>query len=309
LVAAIADSLRHLTADSENLSERVEAVVENLIVVGDLLELSQVTLDDSAVKGTWVFAAPPGFVARADGSVFIIGLARDEPEPLPATLRDRIRHEGCVRIIRPQDSGALAPELRDLGFLETSENAWLKAPKPQTPSELQDDMLRRLRASPPSGAIEELTILGSSRGTSFYAGRWTKPKNEAGYFISRRPQAYGAPLWGFVALDNGQPTHILDFPLKGSSWRGCDTAWHLQMAIDHFNGAPQTYLRRQASDATYLDFFSPLPLWAQRRLSIFGRQVAPEKCLLTFLIREAELPGEEKFLQERLWLSPRAASD
>ncbi len=52
-----------------------------------------------------------------------------------------------------------------------------------------------------------------------------------------------------------------------------------------------------------LDFFSPLPLWAQRRLMIFGRPMPPEKCLMSYWLPSGEAKVEERFLQDRLWLS------
>lgn len=70
LTAAVAESLAYLTDDSNKLEERVAAAAEGLIVVGDLLELNQVTVDDPNAKGTWVFSAPPGFIVRPSGAFF-----------------------------------------------------------------------------------------------------------------------------------------------------------------------------------------------------------------------------------------------
>jgi len=307
LIGAVADSLRDLVDDPRALRERLELVTEKLAVIGDLLELNQVTLDDPTVKGTWVFAAPPGFVTRSNQSILVIGLAKDQTEPLPQTLRSRIDYQGSLRVIRQCDEELLRI-LRDLGLIETSEGAWLRPPKPQSALDLRDGIWRKLNAQPPSGAIEELTILDPTRPPNYYKGRWVAPKDESGIFVCRRPQAYGAPLWGVVALTNGQPTQILDLPLKGSPVRGCDAAWHLQMAIDHLNGTPQLYRVRKTPEGTCIDLFSPLPLWAHRRLLVFGQEAKPEYCLMSFLVRDSELASEEQFLKERLWLSPRPAS-
>jgi hypothetical protein len=75
------------------------------------------------------------------------------------------------------------------------------------------------------------------------------------------------------------------------------------MALDRRFGHPQIYRRRAADDGVRLDFFSPLPLWAQRRLIIFGRPVPPKKCLMSYLLPSGEAKVEERFLQDRLWLS------
>jgi hypothetical protein len=162
---------------------------------------------------------------------------------------------------------------------------------------------RRLAAQPSSGAIGGLQILDSAQSVTYYRGRWTTPKRHSGNFIARRPQEFGVPFWCFVTLQDGVPQRFLDFPLKKTRWRGCDEAWHVQMALDHQLGHPQCYRRRATIDGTRLDFFSPLPLWAQRRLMIFGHAMPPEKCLMSYWLSFEEAKVEECFLQDRLWLS------
>jgi hypothetical protein len=76
----------------------------------------------------------------------------------------------------------------------------------------------------------------------------------------------------------------------------------LQIAIDSSRGSPQRYRRSGVPNGVRLDFFSPLPLWVQRRLAIMGRPAPAEKCLFSYLIPEREATDEEVFLQERLWL-------
>jgi len=302
LRAAVLESLQYLVENRDDLTEQIDFAVEGLIVSGDLLELSQVTIDDASVKGTWVFAAPPGFVVRPSGSVFITGIAPDESTPLPASLAMRVAYEGYARVIVPQPTEDLPSILRQLELLELSESVWLKVPKHESVSALREGMLRRLTREPPSGTIDDLVILDPARSVGYYVGRWVAPKKESGSFVARRPQAYGAPLWGYAMLENGVATRFLDFPLKGTRWRGCDAAWHLQMAIDHGRGAPQRYRVRAAPDGACLDFFAPLPLWAQRRLAVLGRPAAREKSLFSYWIPARELASEEGFLQTRLWL-------
>jgi hypothetical protein len=309
LIAAVLESLQYLTEDYGAIAERAAASLESLIIGGDLLELNQATIDDPAVKGTWVFAAPPGFVVRPGGSVFLIGIVPDEPTPLPASLNARVAHEGFARVLTPQPSEDLPSVLHDLGLLELSESIWLKAPKPESATELRDGMLRRLTGQPPSGAVAGISILDPASNVDYYVGRWVNPRKESGNYVGRRPQAYGAPLWGFATLIAGHVTRFLDFPLKATRWRGCDVAWHLQMAIDHCRGTPQLYRRRPAPGGACLDFFSPLPLWAQRRLAVLGRPAPREKCLFSYRVPQRELASEEAFLQERLWLSPRDKSE
>lgn len=304
LASAVIPGLHGMAVDRDALARRVADIAETLLVYGDLLELSRVTIDDANVKGTWIFAAPPSFVEGPAGSVYLLGMAKDEITPLPESLLSRVEHNGALRALYPQPSEDLPAILHGLGLLRLSQSSWLKAPKAEPPAEFRQNMLKRLVSQPPSGSIADLSILDPELPATYYAGRWTTPKHHTGEFVARRPQAYGAPLWGFASLSDGEVTRFLDFPLKNVPWRGCDTAWHLQMAIDHCRGAAQRFRVRNMAEGPSLDFFSPLPLWAQRRLTVMGRRIPPEKCLLSFLIAEADLPKEITFLKDYLWLTP-----
>jgi hypothetical protein len=309
LATAVLESLRYLIKEDTTTLERVDAAAEALIISGDLLELNEVTTDDPDVKSTWVFVAPPGFVVRPDGSIFLLGVAPDEITPLPASLSARITYEGYSRVLIPEPAEALPAVLRDLGLVELSRSAWLKTPKVESATELRDSMLRRLEGERPSGTVADVSILHSTRGVGYYNGRWDTPNRESGNYVARRPQAHGAPLWGFSKVADGVVVKFLDFPLPGTRWRGCDVAWHLQMALDHCLETPQFYRRRRDSTGACLDFFSPLPLWAERRLVVLGRPAKREKCLFSYWIPERELAFEETFLQQRLWLARSEKTD
>lgn len=303
LSSAVLDGLYHLSPAPSDLAGQLETIIERLIVIGDLLELSQVTIDDASVKGTWVFIAPPSFVERPGGSVIVTGISPDEATPLPESLSTRVQHEGVTRILHPVGSEDLPSILRDLGFVELSKKHWLHAPARKSAQALRDEMLRRLLDLPPSGSIDELSILDPETNVTHYRSRWVKPTNQQGHFVARRPQAYGSPIWGFATVTAGVVTQFLDLPLKGMASRGCDAAWHLQMAIDASRGTPQRYRYRQTPDGPCLDFYSPLPLWAERRLGILGRAYPTAACLLSYLLPDRELATEETFLQDRLWLA------
>jgi hypothetical protein len=302
IITSVLDALQYLVEDRIATEERLADLTDKLVVIGDLLELNQVTTDDPDVKSTWLFAAPPSFVARPDGTIFLLGIAADEVTPLPASLAANVVHEGVVRVLIPEPSEEARTVLRDLGWLELPASAWLKAPREERAAQLRDSMLRKLEEQPTSGVIADLMILDASRDPRYYARRWVKPTDQTGHFVARRPQAHGASLWGLAALANGAPTRFLDLPPKGTRWRGCDIAWHLQMAIDDGLGRPQTYRRRDTAGGILLDFFSPLPLWATRRLAVLGHPVPPENCLFTYWVPNREAAAEEDFLRERLWL-------
>ncbi len=309
IIASVLEALQYLVEDRNATAEKLADLTDKLIVTGDLLELNQVTTDDPDVKSTWVFAAPPTFVSRPDGTLFLLGIVPDEVTPLPASLATNVVQEGVVRVLIPEPSQDVRPILRDLGWLELAATAWLKTPKAESAAQMREFMLRRLQEQPASGAIDDLMILDPLRDPGNYSRSWVKAANQTGNYVARRPQAYGSPLWGYAALTNGSPTRFLDFPLKGTRWRGCDVAWHLQMAIDDGLGTPQTYRRRDTAAGTFLDFFSPLPLWATRRLAVLGHPAPRENCLFTYWLPSRDVAFEETILKERLWLTPRNTSE
>ena len=302
LRVALMESLLYLDGDG-TLHARLENLIDDLIVCGDLLELSEVSIDDPDVKGTWVFAAPPSFVVRTSGTIFLTGIVPDQDVFLSAELAARVIYDGCARHITPRLDEDLPAALLAQGLRELPDAVWLKAPKAETPNAMLDRFGQQLAAQPPCGVIKSLSILDPLKSTSYYRGRWTAPANHTGKFVARRPQEYGAPIWCFVELTEGVPQRLIDLPVSRFRWRGCDAAWHLQMAIDYCRGQPQRYRRRESETGVRFDFFSPLPLWSQRRLMIFGKACLREDSLLAYEVPLREAESEERFLQERVWLN------
>jgi hypothetical protein len=103
LISTLVESHNHLTPSNEDFRERVEHAVDGLVVAGDLLELTNVSTIDESVRQTWVFAAPPAFVARPSGSVFLVGLHR-LPEFDPEAPPDPFSVLGTVDGFRSGDA-------------------------------------------------------------------------------------------------------------------------------------------------------------------------------------------------------------
>lgn len=309
LRAAILECLQHLTPADEITSDRVDAAIESLIVGGDLLELNDFVTDGADAAGSWVFAAPPSFVVRPSGGIFLFGIVPDQDTFLPNYIAKQVVHIGHIRMIPQHFDANIVGDLRELSLQEVTEGAWLKRPRPETAEKMVGRFERLLSHQPPAGSINNLTILDPSRSVSYYRGRWTDPKEQTGTFIARRPQEFGAPIWCFVCLKNGVPVQLLDLPPPNlRRWRSCDIAWHLQMAIDHLRSAPQQYRRICSNDGVRFDFFSPIPQWSQRRLMIFGHEVPQEKCLFSYLLPPSEAATEDNHLQQSLWLRPTEES-
>jgi hypothetical protein len=297
------DYLHQLDHLEDELREKIENAVEGAIANGDLLELNQVAVEDEAVKGTWVFPAPPGFVARRDGAALIVGMPPDDISVLPPDLAERVVYNRYGRRIDAQQDEDLNAKLTALGFVRHAEDAWLRSPPEQHARDVVSKVRARLEGQPPSGEIPELTILKPDLDVRYYRGRWARPKNEDGMFVARRPQAHGAPLWGVVRLQEGKALAFIDFPTRAARWRGCDEAWHVQMALDCGNGVSQRYRIRPSAEGAILDFYSPIPAWAERRLNVVGHPCPQEKCLFSYWIPTQSLGSEEEYLQKRLWLT------
>ena len=303
LRASLLECTRGLPSAYNSLPEAVDEAIESLIVGGDLLELNDVVTEDSNVRQTWVFAAPPGFVVRPSGSVYLFGVVPDQDSLLPSTLSGRVLHRGATRLLEPRSGDDLPHELSELGLQGLSADAWIKSPRLEDPAKLINRHQQLLACEDPATDVPDLLILDSAQPVTYYRGRWTKPTNQDGMFVARRPQEFGAPLWCLVDLRNGAPVRLLDLPLKQTRWRACDAAWHLQMAIDHRSNGPQCYRRRADNGGVRFDFFSPLPQWSQRRLMIFGTPAPPDRSLFSYVLPANEAEAEEKFLQQNLWLS------
>lgn len=306
LVRTMVDSHRGLFADEDLFVELVEKSIEALVAIGDLLELSDVALVGEQVRSTWLVAAPPAFVARSSGSTFILGLSADEQTPLPTEVRARVISRLGVRYIEPQPGEDLASMLRELGMRELSNAAWLKCPKIMSPADLIAAYDAKLSVRSPCGEVPDLLVLDGSRKTRSYRRRWGLPGSLTGRFVVRRPQTFGSDLWGYAELQDGMPLKLLDLPLHGDRWRGCDAAWRVQMAIDALALRPQEYRLRSEGQGTVVDLFSPIPKWARRRLAVVGNEVNPDGCLMSFRVADGEVATEEKFLREMLYLNRTA---
>ena len=303
LRASVLECTQALCADRSTLPERVDYAIGALAAGGDLLELDDVVTEDIEVRQTWVFAAPPGFVTRPSGTAFLFGVVPDQDAYLPSSLSIRVQHRGFTRRIERRPREQLEERLREQGLQQLSQKVWLRRPRREQPGEMLSRVDRRLSKGPAITYVENLQILDSARAVTYYPDRWVVPTRQSGTYVARRPQEFGAPLWCVVRIEAGTVVRLLDLPFERTRWRGCDTAWHLQMAIDYCRRRPQQYRRRIESAGVRLDLFSPLPLWAQRRLMVLGESVPRDRSLLSYRLEPVEARTEEDFLRERLWLT------
>jgi hypothetical protein len=307
--ASRADIVRYVAEPLSSLGinrDTVEAALDDLVVYGDALEMRKGPEDPWDAPDVVLRPAPPSFVEREDGTLIILGVAGDQPTALPPDLNRRVTTQGPARILHASKAEHLADHLHILGFAQLSEQAWLREPAIQTASAHRrywTKMLAKLASS--EGAVNDLEILDWGRSTHYYRGRWRTPTAATnGMFVARRPQLYGARLWSFAAIENGVCRQVLDFYEDQDRQRPCDIAWRLQAAIDADLGHPQPVRVRQIDDACLLDFFGPLPAFAERRLLLAGTKQAGANCLFTFAIAPSHTATELAALERSLWMRP-----
>lgn len=308
LVRAVVRPLRGLVPDLEQAKELAEETLEAMISHGDILEVPEVE-DGTSTARVLLYAAPESFVVRQSGLVILLGVTADQLSPLPSDLERRIEYLGHVRRLSPSSGTEdLRSELRQLGLFELTPDAWLKGPKHSAASLAVAASDLALDGAPPSRDIPGLLLLDPTKPVRYYRGRWTEPRTQTGRFVARRRQAFGADLWCYVQLTNGRPERMIDLPQRGSRWRGCDEAWHLQMAIDAKRGSPQRFRVTLSGDAVVLELFSPTPAWARRRWDAIGEPVPSSGCLFAYRIPKTEVEEERRFAHEALWLDEIAAT-
>lgn len=298
LVRSTAESLRGLLA-AEELTPHVEAIVDELLSYGDLIEAER-----TAGSGRFVFTAPPTFVMLGSGRILLLGVCPESVEWLPPNLGAAVKHRGHVRSLPPGVVTNAAVLLKDAGYYEVPHKLWLQSPKATTPDQLHERYVGFQRGNGQPAEPIGITILDPSQRVNYYKGRW-KEASGTGLFVARRAQRYGAQLWSFIKLLDGRLVSLVDLPIEGDGWRACDEAWWLQAAIDARNGTPQYACVSAISDTDEvdLDFFSPLPRWVQRQLDVIGEPTKRAGSLISYKIPAAELTFAREFLAQHLWMA------
>lgn len=303
LVSAVVDACAPLVDDYETFLESVEDIVAAIIAHGDLFELECQGRQDHLSSARLLYLVPPSFVRRTSGAVILLGILPDNESLLSDELSYRVEHINHVRTVVSATDLSMPDQLLSLGYNEIALDSWLKMPPHETSYDVVHQMDQLLEASGNSGEIASLQILDYDLPVRYYRGRWITPQAQSGRFVGRRAQAYGAPIWCYVELQKGVPIRMVDLPLSRSQWRGCDDAWRLQAAIDAERGHPQICrLRPGIKGITAIDVFSPLPMWAIRRLTAVGRPATAMKCLQSIAFRHEEVTEEVQFLKDHLWM-------
>lgn len=300
----IVSGLEHMYDDPNELRNRIDAAVESMVGFGDLLELPG---DDEESAGNLIHLAPPSFVWRP-GVALLLGGLRDDVDVLPVALRARIHYANHTRRIYEITGEDLREHLRRLELVDLPEAVWLRPPRPDSAVETVAAADRALAACRTGGEVRGLTILDSETSVRYYPGRWRSGSKLSGHYIARREQRFGADLWCYTSLEQGQVVRLLDLPrvhIARAGWRGCDDAWNVQMALDDIAGHRQQYRLRNSppKGCVIVDFLSPVPQWARRRWDVIGELIEPQAGLFAYRFPAVDFVREQTYLENELWLT------
>lgn len=302
-IVDIATGALHGLDETDSNKARVREVLEGLVVIGDLLELGRTSSMPGAAADDWIYCAPPTFVVQ-HGSILILGIEAEDQAAMPLSLRHSMQSRRELRFIPGPAVGEIAQQLIEAGYLEIQRAAWMRLPPERTADQFRDDVVRRLHDSGGRGELEGLKVLGPLRGAVHFAARWAPLGSQTGYFVGRRPQAFGSPIWVFVELDKGRPTRYLDLPWSGAKFRGCDHGWRIQSALDALSGTPQSYrVAFVSEELVRYEFSSPLPLWVERRLRFHGEKVRAGGALIAYDLARDSAAGIDDLLQAHMWFT------
>jgi hypothetical protein len=280
----------------------VMALLDQLISTGDLLELMEMIADR---KARLLYLGPPSFVEKSAGHYLLAGI---RPFGAPIVSGDfDVSYEGHTRTVTVVANGAEA-RLRAAGLHKVTKAQWVGQPTGTTAAEYVEQIRQRLSMAGLAGFVDGLTIIDPAANPKYYRGRWRTPAvSDTGDFVGRRPQAYGADLWCVVRLIDGAPERLLDLPLDYAVTPAHDDAWRLQAAIDAVNRVPLVYRVRPFPNTDtarhIVDFFSPLPTWAERYLELIGTSLDKSHgALFSYGVPDSALPGLSSMLTETLWM-------
>lgn len=287
----------------EETPDDIAFLIESMLAYGDLLELP---LEETQGTRRRLFLGPPAYVRRrGTNSCLLLGIRPEGAALLGDELGTQIEYVRHARVLRLAEGDPLAERMEDEGLLELRAEQWLRSPRESSPEELVALYTERLHALGQTGELE-LRILDPGSSVTYYRGRWRALNgNDNGYFVARRPQAWGADLWCFTQIVQGEVGLIIDLPLQSPLAPGADEAWRLQAAIDAIASNPQRVRVSDEDGGTrHLAFFSPLPSWMQRRFDIIGKPCRGSRgALFAYELPQDEVQEELDFLAERMWVS------
>lgn len=306
LVDAVYGVVQPLAGVSVSRSDVAE-ILEQLVSSGDLLELRH----DNGRSTRLLFLAPPSFIERGPGHCLLLGIRPFGAPLIEDDLADAIDYEGHTRSIR-LDAAEGPAELAERGLRAVAKERWVSRPAGEAPAGLIDRYRVRLDVAGQAGELDGIQLLDPMASVRYYTGRWRTPSpGDTGDFVARRPQAYGADLWCLIRFEDGAPRRLIELPVNDPVVPGRDEAWRYQAAVDAARGVPQRFRRRASGspgDDLIIDFFSPLPGFAERYLQLAGLALGKTPgALFSFRVPSGASDDAMTFLADMLWMEQEEA--
>ncbi|MFL1376799.1 hypothetical protein [Nocardiopsis protaetiae] len=301
LVDAVLGALRPLHSDELKRDDLMD-LLDQLVTSGDLLELRHGNSHSTRL----LYLAPPSYIERIPGTYLLMGVRPFGAPFISDGLAQMIEHEGHTRLLRVSPMTA-ETELRSRGLLPVSKDHWVARPRVESPSDFLARYRARLDVAAEAGQLDGLMLLDPTQKPRFYKGRWRPPADgDTGDFVARRPQAYGADLWCLIRFETGIAQRLIEFPVDDPVVPGRDEAWRYQAAVDAVCGTPQSFRlppNDSPGDEVTLDFFSPLPSFAERYLKIVGPTLGKTPgALFSFQLPTSAVTDVTRFLTDMLWM-------
>lgn len=300
IIDAVLDVLTPLGAELER--DAVTNALDALVGAGDLLELR-----GNGTRNRLLFLGPPSYVEKKPGSFLLLGI-RPNASPVldEESVEAAVVYESHTRLIE-LDPDSAAQTLAAAGLHRLTREQWAKAPRDMAATAVVEQVRSRLAAHRSPGQVSGLVLIDPAKPVRYYKGRWREPMaSDQGIFVGHRPQAYGAPIWCVVELAAGVPQAVLDLPLASAIAPGWDDARRLQAALDAERGCPQVVRVRptgQLDGDFIVDFFGPLPSWAERYLDLTGLPVSRSRgALFSYRVPDAAMGDVTLFLSTSLWM-------
>lgn len=300
LVDAVLDAVKPIDDDVNR--EIIAEVLDTMVGAGDLLELRP-----SGSRTRQLFLGPPSYVEKHAGRFLLLGI-RPNAAPIldEQTMGAPIAYEGHARII-DVDATTASEVFAAAGLHRLTRGQWTKSPRETAAPTLVERVRGQLGSHRAPGTVSGLTVIDSTTAVTYYKGRWREPlASDHGIFVGRRPQAYGAPLWCVAEVAAGVPQAVLDLPSDLATTPGWDEARRVQAALDAVRGTPQVFRARptgQPEGDVIIDFFGPLPSWAERYLDLVGLPVSRSRgALFSYRVPDAARGDAALFLSKSLWM-------
>lgn len=297
LAKKVYQPLGRIDREGNRIKELVVQCIEELLQNGDLVELQ---IEEGTEKQSLIGLSRPRFLS-GDDRALILGLDEHLGVGGLGPLSVRVRHRSYLRVITSVAGEDLPAVLRSLGLIEMPESSWLRAPVQCDAQALVADYVHRIERLPRIKHDMELTVIDPDSSVEVYRSRWRQPNRLNGKFVGRRSQVFGSDLWCYVEIVNGCTTRFIDLPLDYRR-RGCDEAWHLQMALDSVRGVAQRFRVDGSGNWCTFRLFSPIPAWAQRRFELIGERVSAGNCLFAYKVPCSAAESIRAFLRDWLWL-------